>query len=337
MPLEGLRYYGLLPEDHAFGKFSYDPSGLKGCMVRTGQAVRWGSVRFWALAVSLALHAVALAVFTGVKISGRMETRTAERPALTMQAIQRVSTQPKPVPRVESVAPVLPPVQPAPADKPVLVSDSSVQVSKVDSEPTSVSPAETIPQDVEQETGTAADLNEVEFFGQKTAVEQICFVVDCSGSMYGQMYRVKEQLKQSILRLNSGQAFCVVFFMDGQRILMSGDKRLEPATSLSKSRALELIAAIKPAGATDAAHALKTALQLKGPDGGGPEVVYFLTDGFDLDESDARSFSENAQSLWRTLAPEAVIHTIGFGPEAQDRMRLSALARNTGGNYIEVD
>jgi hypothetical protein len=155
--------------------------------------------------------------------------------------------------------------------------------------------------------------------------------------MYGRMYRVKDQLRQSILKLTSGQAFSVIFFMDGQQVVMSGSGRLEQATAAAKSQALNLIASVRPEGTTDALHALEMAMRLQGPDGRGAEAFYFLTDGFDLDAAGSRDFLVAVQGLRRTLAPRAVLHTIAFSPQAQDRLLLETLAESTGGGFVEVD
>jgi hypothetical protein len=73
--------------------------------------------------------------------------------------------------------------------------------------------------------------DEVEFFGQKEhrRAGLLC------GGLFGQYVRPdvprEEQLKQSILNLNSEQAFCIVFFMEGRQVMMSGSGRLELATA----------------------------------------------------------------------------------------------------------
>lgn len=297
-----------------------------------GRAKRGGSVQYWALVTSMVLHAGALAVFTGVKLSADVPDAPQERPALTMEAIERAATQPKPVPHVE---PIIPPAAELPEEKSPLVTATREEPPlKQETQQPETTP--TVQAEAAASNEPLTETAEVEFFGQKSAVRQICYVVDCSGSMYGQMYRVKEQLKESILKLSSEQAFCVVFFMDGRQVMLSGAGRLEAATAAAKSQALNLIGQVKPGGSTDAAHALEIAMRLRGPDGHGPQVVYFLTDGFDLDAAVSQSFIEAAESARRASAPEAVIHTIGFSPEAQDRRMLYALAQNTGGEYVEV-
>jgi hypothetical protein len=284
-----------------------------------------GKVRYWALVFSVAAHAATLAVFTGVKMSGRMDAEPAPPPALNVQMIEHVVAQPmpKPKPRIEPIS--KPVVRPEPEQQPLIAEPKTPEPVKA-------------PESVESMIDEAAPVaNEVEFFGQKSIVQRICYVVDCSGSMYGQMYQVKDQLKTSILKLNSQQAFCVVFFMEGQKILTTGDGMLQPATAQEKSKAIKLIDSVRPSGSTDAEHALQQALQLKDAEGGQPEVIYFLTDGFDLDSQHSARFVESVDHLRKSLAPAAVLHTIGFWPQPLDRQMLRRLAGNANGEFIEIN
>jgi hypothetical protein len=292
--------------------------------------LRHGKVCYWALIFSVAAHSVTLAVFTGVKLSGRPEGVVSPQPVLSMQMIERVVTQPapKPKPRVEPIA------------EPVVQSESKqpALVSEVPSPEPSVADVSPEPNPVEV-TEAIIDLqpDAVEFFGQKSIVRRVCYVVDCSGSMYGRMYLVKDQLKKSILNLNSRQSFSVVFFMEGQTVLTSGGGTLAPATAGAKSTAMELIESVRPSGSTDAGHALETAMQLKDVSGKGAEAIYFLTDGFDLDPENSRLFSEKVNRLRSTHARAAVLHTIGFDAQMRDRQMLRQLAQNTGGAFIEIN
>jgi hypothetical protein len=295
------------------------------------KALQPGKIQYWALIVSVAAHSATLAVFTGVKMSGTISKEaTAEPPVMNVSMIERIveQPQPKPKPRVEPITPpeTLPPVEQAP-----LITEPEPpqpEIARAAAEP--IKP-EIEPSVVEQEIA-----NEVEFFGQKSIVQRICYVVDCSGSMYGSMYLVKDQLKQSILNLNSQQAFCVLFFMKGQQIRTTGNGTLERATAQVKSRALELIESIRPSGLTDAEHALGKAMQLKDAHGNGAEVIYFLSDGFDLDPDSSAKFLDTVGRLRNSLDPGATLHTIGFWPQPSDRDTLQTLAHNTGGEFIEV-
>ena len=288
--------------------------------------LRHGKVCYWALVFSIAAHSVTLGVFTGVKLAAVRGEKDSPQPILTLQTIARVmdSTAPMPKPRVEPVAD--PPTPPEPKQPPLV----DAPPTETDRRPAEESPPQTA------EAAAPAPPDTVEFFGQKSIVRRVCYVVDCSGSMYGRMYRVKDQLKQSILDLNSRQTFSVLFFMDGQNITTTG-RGLTPATAAAKSTALRQIAAVRPCGSTDAAYALRAAMQLRDDAGKGPEVIYFLTDGFELDAARSQRFLAAIDRLRKTCAPDAVLHTIGFGVAPLARRTLDRLAQSTGGTFIEID
>lgn len=292
----------------------------------TQQAQKSGKIRYGALIFSIVAHSTVLGVFTGVQMTTQKTQADASRPILTLEVIERVvaDSTPKPIPVVK----------PTPKkEHPPLVAESEPDEPKV---------AEVLPELIEAQIIEPAVepepvVDEVEFFGQKSVVQRICYVVDCSGSMYGQMYQVKDQLRESILKLNSQQAFSVVFFMDGQTILTTGNGRLLPATARVKSQALERIDAIRPGGSTDADHALDVAMRLRDPNGKGPQVVYFLTDGFNLDQHSSQLFVEKVDRLRKTLAPNATMHTIGFWPQPRDRQMLQQIANSGQGEFIEIN
>ena len=291
--------------------------------------LRHGKVCYWALIFSVAAHSVTLAVFTGVKLSGRTEGEVSPPPVISLQMIERVVvTEPvaKPKPRVEPI------VRPELKQPPLITDPQPPEPVAAD-----VPPESDLSRVTEAIVDSQPQPDEVEFFGQKSRVQRVCYVVDCSGSMYGRMYLVKDQLKKSILKLNSRQGFSVMFFMEGQTILTSGGDTLAPATAGAKSTALELIELVRPSGSTDAGHALEWAMQLKDSSGKGAEVVYFLTDGFDLDPASSRAFVEKVNRLRSTHAPAAILHTIGFAPQPQDRQMLKRLAQNTSGAFIEIN
>ena len=292
--------------------------------------LRNGKVCSWALIFSVAAHSVTLAVFTGVKISKQAEAEVSSSPVISMQMIEQVVARPtpKPKPRVE---PIAEPVVQAESEQAPLVSDPQpIQPSE------SEAPVDVAPPHV-GESMVESGPDEVEFFGQKSIVSRVCYVVDCSGSMYGQMYLVKDQLKKSILNLNSRQAFSVVFFKDGQTVLTSGGYALPPATAGAKSAALELIESVRPSGSTDAGHALEKALQLRDASGKGAQAIYFLTDGFDLDSKNSQLFTEKVHRLRDDYASGTVLHTIGFDAQPRDRRMLKQLAHDTGGVFINID
>lgn len=292
-----------------------------------------GKIRYWALVISFAVHAAALGVFTGVKLRSHVVAQDSAESAVSMQMVQQIVSEPKPArpkPRVE-------PVVKRPQPKPVQVQQPKPLPVISESTPPEPVEAEVVePVITEPVTPPVPMVNEVEFFGQKSITDRICYVVDCSGSMYGQMYQVREQLKKSILNLNSDQAFAIVFFKDGRKILTGSTARLEVATAAAKSNALQLIESVRPLGSTDAAYALNYAMRMKDKQGNGPRIVYFLTDGFDLDERSSVAFVNTFFNSRKKLAPNVILHTIGFWPQSQDCRMLTLLAEKTGGEFIKV-
>ncbi|MHC5120036.1 MAG: hypothetical protein ACYSO7_00700 [Planctomycetota bacterium] len=67
--------------------------------------LRHGKVCYWALIFSVAAHSVTLAVFTGVKLSGRTEAEDTPKPVISLQMIERIVAEPtpKPKPRIEPI------------------------------------------------------------------------------------------------------------------------------------------------------------------------------------------------------------------------------------------
>lgn len=294
-----------------------------------------GQVRYWALALSIAVHSAALGIFTGVKLRSHPAETPSDLAAVNMKLVQQVIQQPpqaRPKPRVE---PVIPEVSP----EPMLVRQPEQPPRFKDPEPVVANVPESdhfpvVQQPVNQPVSV---VNEVEFFGSKSVVDRVCYVVDCSGSMYGQMYQVRDQLKRSILNLNPDQGFAIVFFMDGRKILTNDTGMLEPATASAKSKALKLTESIRPAGSTDAAYALEYAMRMKDAKGRGSQLVYFLTDGFDLDEDSSTAFVQNIIQLRTRFASNTILNTIGFWPQPQDCQTLTLLAGKTGGEFVKVN
>ncbi|MEN6306281.1 MAG: vWA domain-containing protein [Anaerohalosphaeraceae bacterium] len=178
---------------------------------------------------------------------------------------------------------------------------------------------------------------DISFFGNKTAAQNICFVVDCSGSMYGRLGMIQRQLKSCIAALFDTQSFCVIFFMDGNTLLETGSGMLTPATGQAKSEAFTLIDSVHLGGQTNAVQALQRAMQFRDRRGRAVQVVYFLTDGFDLSETSGQPFDTQIETIRKSCAPGAVIHTIGFWATEQDQQRLKQIAEMTGGTFLHID
>ncbi len=175
----------------------------------------------------------------------------------------------------------------------------------------------------------------VSFFGSYSEHRKICYVVDCSGSMKGLFKTVQTRLKQSIADLQTDQYFHVIFFGDGKLKEFAGGK-LQRATERNKTAAFDFIDSVHPAGTTNALAALERAMKIRDLDGNAPSVVYFLTDGFDLDGKGSALFSSRIADMAGSFAPATQINTIGFWPQDDDRSVLEAIAARSGGECVLI-
>jgi len=175
----------------------------------------------------------------------------------------------------------------------------------------------------------------IEFFGSWTNQRKVCYLVDCSGSMQGIFGRVRKKLAESIKNLQPDQYFYIIFF-SGDKLLEFGDGRLLRATQKSKSAAYDFIESVRPAGRTNALAAMEKAVQIRDSSGGGPSIIYFLTDGFELTSEDTRRFSGEIADLLRRFAPTTKINTIGFWPASDDQKMLETIARQSGGEFVLI-
>ncbi len=171
---------------------------------------------------------------------------------------------------------------------------------------------------------------DVEFFGSVTGERKICYLVDCSGSMHGIFRQVQKKLKNSISTLQFDQYFYIIFF-GSDRLFELGNGKFIRATQKNKTAAYDFIDSIAPAGQTNAARALKRAIQIRDSKGQRPSLIYFLTDGFELTAKDQNSFIRKVEILLRKSAPQTKINTIGFRPQDDDRKMLETIAKQSNG------
>ena len=141
----------------------------------------------------------------------------------------------------------------------------------------------------------------VEFFGNFSGGSKICYVVDCSGSMQGTFSKVQKELIESIQNLPADHYFNIIFFSD--KLFEFAEHSLVRASPQAKSQAAVFIKSIRPAGATNAAAALETALKIKTSDGEPPAVIYFLSDGFELSMDNSYKFVNNLLNMRKNFAP----------------------------------
>lgn len=176
---------------------------------------------------------------------------------------------------------------------------------------------------------------DVEFFGSCATGRKICFVVDCSGSMQGIFPQVGRRLKNSIQNLQQDQYFYIIFFSDN-RLIEYTNGRFSRAAAKARAEALEFIDSVQPKGTTNALQALYRAVKIKGPQGASPEIIYFLTDGFELAAENVSSFVNQVENFRKEFAPDAKINTIGFWTQPGDRDILKKIASQSGGQFLLV-
>jgi len=148
---------------------------------------------------------------------------------------------------------------------------------------------------------------------------------------------VRRQLIEAVHRLTPDQFFSIVFFGGTGEYFETGAGGLRRASPSAKQEAIRLIEAVRPGGRTDALSALAKAMSLRTTAGQGPDLIYFLTDGFDLDSQGAADFLVQADAMRKHMAPQAVLHTIGFWTATADRQILQQMAERSGGAFTSVD
>jgi len=287
---------------------------------------------FWAWAVSIGLHLMVLSVFGAVRFSkaqGQDENTLAPagRIASITQPMQAASVMPKP--RVSKTPAVIA------RNRYAVMGEKSLPIERI------FSPAKPTFQDWRGINDSGSTISpasgefpgKIEFFTSGGGQRKVCYLVDCSGSMQGIFTQVRQKLKESIAALQQDQYFYVIFFGDGE-LYEIGDGKLLRATPKAKTTANDFVDSIHPAGRTNAAAALERVVQIQDGKGLSPSLVYFLTDGFELTGEDATAFPQRIAGLLEKYAPEMKINTIAFLPQADDRIMLETIARQSGGEFF---
>jgi len=292
-----------------------------------------GSITIWAWLVSLGIHIGLLAVFAFVEFSQFSNISSpATESTVTITQIEKLTKQSRiwPKPKIKRL---LPNQRTAVRKKPMDFSGRvKIKPSNKPRQLPKISGAGSIA--LLSAGGVLSDT--VEFFGQKTNRRKICYVVDCSGSMQGLLGRVRKQLKDSIANLQPDQYFYIIFFR-GEQLLESGHGRLVRATTKTKSAAYDFIDSARPGGTTNAINALERAMRIRDQLGRSAELIYFLTDGLDLEGSHTARFGRLVENLRKKLAPAVKINTIGFWAQHADCEILRAVARRSGGEFINIE
>jgi Mg-chelatase subunit ChlD len=331
---------------------------------------RRGKISLLAAGISAAVHLTLLGGLATVRSDSPAESKTALG-AMSIQVVGRTIEQPfitlKPEVKIESKlvaqqdilsAPIqmisqavsaIPqenqthPAEPL-SQRPSIVSKTipeTVSEAAPPATPSTVSKAvsETVSQTTSPTvSGTGGTtVSDAGFFGQETAARTICFVVDCSGSMYGRLELIRRRLKDCIASLRDTQSFYLIFFMDGDKLLESGDGKTALASGSSKASAFEMIDHIRLEGQTNARQALERAMKIRDVWGRPVQLVYFLTDGFDLQISSPGAFCRDIGRIRDKYASSVTINTIGLCASAEDQRTLRKIAEMTGGQFVHVD
>jgi len=168
-----------------------------------------------------------------------------------------------------------------------------------------------------------------EFFGTEERAASFGYVIDRSGSMTdrGAINLAKRELLASLRRLPPDTRFGVVFYDNAPTTFLDtgGRPSLMPATTTNKARLEDRLAQITADGGTNHEDALRAGIALK------PEVIFFLTDGQDLNDRQANDLIRDAGAI-RIHAVE-----FGIGPDTGTSVPLRTLAYGTGGTYRYID
>ncbi len=293
---------------------------------------RQGSITMWAWIFSVGAHLVLLSVFALTRFSmSAAGLSSAAAPAVTVAQMKQITSRSR--------------ITPKPKVKRLSLNRAIGKREKIDFPTTGrIEPFEEPSRLGETLTSGGIGLGGgvpllqagVEFFGQSTNLRKICYVVDCSGSMQGMFGRVCKQLKTSIANLEPDHYFYIIFF-GGDHLLESGQGQLVRATPRTKSAAYSFIDGIRPGGTTNALAALERAMRVRDRADKGPQLIYFLTDGLDLDRLNTADFALLVENLRKNLAPAAKINTIGFWAQPNDCEILQAVAQRTGGEFTNIN
>ena len=288
---------------------------------------------FWAWAVSIAVHLVLLTAFFFVKFSpGRMPAERSFVSVASLSRVRKLSHSPPVIPKPK----VKKPDRNIPARAAARVTSANEIFSL---------PKPLLSQQADLINSTAGVLSDsqlvflpggTELFGCHTEKRNICYLVDCSGSMRPIFTKVKEELTESVKNLEADNYFSIIFFGD-DRVLEFKAGELVRATDGAKKDACEFIERGRSAGQTNATEAFERAVKVRSPGGSAPDVIYFLTDGFELTDENQQRFTYTISNLRKTFAPVAKINTIGFWPQGHDRIVLKSIARQSSGECVFVD
>lgn len=183
-----------------------------------------------------------------------------------------------------------------------------------------------------------------EFFGVEIRAQRVMYVIDVSGSMQlwdeggsekggsgaswqnrQRIRRVKQQLSESVRKLNKGARFNIVSFSD--RVQIFSDKGIVPATKSWKGKAVKWVQGFQANGLTHTDDALKKAFEDRTID-----TIVLLSDGAPTKQNqDSNALMDRIikdVERWNKLR-KIKIYTFGF--DGQGKLPPSRGGGNAGG------
>jgi len=164
----------------------------------------------------------------------------------------------------------------------------------------------------------------VRVFGISGNGTKFVYVFDKSGSMTGsKLEGVKRELLRSLSTLSLKHQFNIIFYDDGY-IVWEPKRKLVAANARAKRDAEVFVRSIGPGGGTSHLPPLLAAIQCR------PEVIFFLTDGQDLTETQLAEIVRQSGNI----SINVIQYDDGSDGKSQILQRLAALNR---GNYQYID
>ncbi len=162
------------------------------------------------------------------------------------------------------------------------------------------------------------------FFGVETSAQKIVYVLDGSSSMSrrGAFPLARQQLISSVQALPEDAQFQVLVYNSLVRFLLLNQQEWISASPTNKQRTIQALKDLFPEGSTIHDKALPLALSLE------PQVIFFLTDGGNLD----RDYLRTITNLNRHGAAIHVLELHSSTVEGNSQI-LAQFAENNQGQY----
>ncbi len=251
---------------------------------------------------------------------------TAEFDALNYDPLSSLDTEP--IPEVDPNEPTRIPVE-------SLQEELREQLAALDAPSISLDFPGAATGDADFTAGSTA--NSATFVGMTTTnARRIVYVIDASGSMIRSLQIVIRELARSLGTLSPRQEFAVIFFQRNQAVVVPPARRMTPATSEAKARALAWIDEnVIPAGRSNPLAALEHGLGL------GPDVIFLLSENitgsgeFEIDQADLLDLLDELNPIDRATGRRATrINCVQFlDPDPLETLRRIAERHGGPGGY----